>query len=336
MCGRPPCKGRFCNRMLILLQTGKGGKNMKKKSAVALVVCICLLFIVLTGCNSGGPAAILSSEPKPESFSDEAEMEAYSSDGYWVCSAVYGDSTEYYRVRLLYSGTFYCFDFSGTAAETTSGEAGVLTDAMPGILTRGEEAAGTTFHDLMEFMANSPDVEGFESQIYPVEYDFANGEAKYQNGRTACVFLDDGTMQCNGDIYDKTANLTDLRTAFGGAKLAAVQEEYGSDMPTNRDVQYDKYGYLGTPFLLVGSAVLDDYYNWYYDGMDSIYFCMSVTPEGGSYSDEWYIYASRSHYEELFDDLKEGGISGIVMICRTSSPDTGSNNMAELADYFII
>ena len=116
----------------------------------------------------------------------------------------------------------------------------------------------------------------------------------------------------------------------------AVQEEYGSDMPTNRDVQYDKYGYLGTPFLLVGSAVLDDYYNWYYDGMDSIYFCMSVTPEGGSYSDEWYIYASRSHYEELFDDLKEGGISGIVMICRTSSPDTGSNNMAELADYFII
>lgn len=41
---------------------------------------------------------------------------------------------------------------------------------MTEILTRAK-AAGTTFYDLMNFMANSPDVEGFESQNYPVEYD---------------------------------------------------------------------------------------------------------------------------------------------------------------------
>lgn len=302
----------------------------------ALLCLVCLLLSVPTGCNSESQNAFFSGEPEPKSFADRQEMETYTGGSYWVCSTVYGDSTEYYRVRLLDSGMYYCFDFSGPTTENTSEKTGVLTDAMLGILTRAEEAAGTTFHSLTEFMANSPDVDGFESQIYPIENDWANGEAKYQNGRTACEFLDDGTMQCNGDVYEKTENLTDLRTAFGRAKLKAVQEKYGSDLPTNKDVQYDKYGYLGIPFLLKGNAVLDDYYNWFYDGLESIYFCMCVQPENGSYSNEWYIYVSRSNHEKLFDDLKQGGISGIVMICSTKSPDTGSNNMAELIDYFII
>lgn len=300
------------------------------------IILFFLALSILTGCNSERTPTISSNGPKPKTFVDEAEMEAYISDGYWVCSTVYGSSEEYYRIRLLDSGTCYCFDFSGPAAESGSEETSVLSDAMPAILTRAEEAAGTTFHDLMGFMVNSPDVEGFESQSYPVEYDLSTGEARYPNGSAVCVFLDDGTMKCNGDVYEKLETLADLRTAFGMAKLAAIQEEYGSDMPTNTDVQYDKYGYLGTPFLLVGSAALDDYYNWFYDDMDAVYFCMRVTPEGGSYSDEWYIYASRSRYKELFADLKEGEISGIVMICSSVTPDTGSNLMAELTDYFII
>lgn len=302
----------------------------------ALLCLVCILLSVFTSCSSENLNMSFSGEPESKKFSDQQEMEIYVSNNYWVSSTVYGGSTEYYRVRLLDGGMYYCFDFSGPATENTSEKHGVLTEAMLEILTRAEEAADTTFHSLTEFMANSPDVEGFESQIYPIEYDWANGEAKYQNGRTACDFLDDGTMRCNGDIYEKEEKLTDLRTAFGEAKLKVVQNKYGFDIPTNKDVQYNKYCYLGTPFLLMGSATLDDYYNWFYDGLEPIYFCMCVQPENASYSDKWYIYASRSNYKKLFDDLKTEEIYKMVMICSAKSPDTGSNNMAELIDYFII
>lgn len=93
---------------------------------------------------------------------------------------VYGDSTEYYRIRILDRDSYYCFDFSGQTADYISQETGVLTVAMPEILTQSEEATNTTFHNLMNFMANSPNVEGLESQIYSVKYNPANGEVKYQ------------------------------------------------------------------------------------------------------------------------------------------------------------
>lgn len=85
--------------------------------------------------------------------------------------------------------------------------------------------------------------------------------------------------------------------------------------------------------MLKGTAKLDDYYNWGYKNLSPLYFCMFVEPTGGSYSDSWYIYASRSEFSELYDDLITGSISNISLVCECMFYETGSNNMATLVDY---
>ena len=105
------------------------------------------------------------------------------------------------------------------------------------------------------------------------------------------------------------------------------------NMLTNKDAQYDKYGNLGKNFMISGVAELDDYYNWGYRGFESAFFCINIRPNGGNYSDEWYIYASRDNFSKLFDELKNGN-KNIHIIAKMEFADTGMNNMATLVDYF--
>ena len=100
----------------------------------------------------------------------------------------------------------------------------------------------------------------------------------------------------------------------------------------NYDVQYDRYGSLDKVFAFSGTAELDDYYNygWYDD--EQYYFCIFVTPHGGSYSDSWYIYCDRNSFPNFFEDLKAYGIIDVELACYIPSYKYESNqgNMANL------
>ncbi|MGN1108198.1 MAG: hypothetical protein ACI4RK_02340 [Oscillospiraceae bacterium] len=100
----------------------------------------------------------------------------------------------------------------------------------------------------------------------------------------------------------------------------------------NFDVQFDMGNNLEKYFTLTGTAELDDYYNYGFDDdMEKDFFCVQVDPEGGSYSNRWYIYCHRETFYDLFDDLKGSKIN-VQMVCLipTANYEPGQNNMALL------
>ncbi len=104
---------------------------------------------------------------------------------------------------------------------------------------------------------------------------------------------------------------------------------------TATDVQYNMTNNVNKYFSLSGYAKLSDYYNYGFDDdIEDDYFCMSVTPQDGSYSDSWYIYCSRSSFEQLFDELKSGTTYvHAVCIIPTNNYKSGQGNMAK--GYYI-
>lgn len=101
----------------------------------------------------------------------------------------------------------------------------------------------------------------------------------------------------------------------------------------NYDVQYDMENNLDKEFLLVGTAKLDDYYNYGFGHeLEKDYFCVSVTPSDGSYKNRWYIYCHRQSFAAVFDNLKRGEIE-VEMICYIPKEcyKQGQNNMAALS-----
>ena len=117
-------------------------------------------------------------------------------------------------------------------------------------------------------------------------------------------------------------------------KKAAFNKLY-SDLPSGMDVQYNKIGHLGKHFKITGKAKLDDYYNWDYRGLEGVYFCIKIRPDLGTYSNEWYIYGSRSTHKDLYDKLMSNPGSSVTLICTLYFFDTGINNMATLVDYIV-
>lgn len=102
----------------------------------------------------------------------------------------------------------------------------------------------------------------------------------------------------------------------------------------NFDVQYDMGNNLDIKFTLEGVAELDDYYNYGFDDdMEKDYFCVSVTPSNGKYTNRWYIYCYRTAFKPFFDDLKVGECN-VKMVAYIPSRryESGQNNMAML-DY---
>lgn len=166
-----------------------------------------------------------------------------------------------------------------------------------------------------------------------VEYDYTNGD-----------LLNSETQELIFSMYDENS-------AFGPNNIMYVKDSTYYDwlekvlldgyintrypnILSNKDVQFDKFGTLGQPFMIEGTAELDDYYNWGYRDYEASHFCIKIRPVGGSYSDEWTIYASRSEFKELFDELMNGS-RRIYLIAKTEFADTGSvANMATLVDYF--
>lgn len=102
----------------------------------------------------------------------------------------------------------------------------------------------------------------------------------------------------------------------------------------NIDVQYDMGNNLDKKFTLIGTAELDDYYNYGFGSdMEKDYFCVKVTPDNGSYSNSWYIYVFRVSDDDFFDTLKKKKCE-VQMVCYIPEYryKEGQNNMAYL-DY---
>ncbi|MBE6713590.1 MAG: hypothetical protein E7580_08825 [Ruminococcaceae bacterium] len=163
-----------------------------------------------------------------------------------------------------------------------------------------------------------------------IEYDYKNG----------CVILKSTNMTFfkmskNDEAIDENS-VVFMRNFITEDKFKEeMEDEYINlkypDALTNRDVQFDKYGNIDKNFIISGTAELDDYYNYGYKNIEAGYFCIQVTPINGSYTDRWYIYASRSEFSELFNQLKNGS-QNVMIIARLTSANTGSDNMATLVE----
>ncbi len=122
----------------------------------------------------------------------------------------------------------------------------------------------------------------------------------------------------NWDDTDSTQNKSQKYMEENNIKLTA------------KDVQYDMANNLNKEFAISGNAELDDYYNYGFDDdMEDDYFVASVRPEGGSYSEEWYLYFHRESFKELFTKLKKVKVN---IIATAEIPDyrfkKGQGNMA--------
>lgn len=104
--------------------------------------------------------------------------------------------------------------------------------------------------------------------------------------------------------------------------------------PNAKEVQFDMANKVNELFGLEGTAELCDYYNYGYDdSIKSRYFCMEVNPDGGSYSDRWYIYGNRSSASKLYDDLLKGSVNiKLIAMIEGSYYEIHQQNMATLYD----
>lgn len=300
---------------------------MKRIVSALLVLC---LLMGLCGC--GEP----SKEPyhfgSLEEFTDHIEGET------WVAEATY-DGTTYYRIRLFQQeeGKYYClaYDLEAENGETYEQMITRMLNKMK------EEGISTAFDigDVTSFILRAEDLFGLFSLYTDVIYDWENGVAK--NDKNTWDFTDGTTMTNHGETYEKDDDLWKLKNAFvnaygdfAEAEKAAFLAKY-PNLASYKDVAYDFYGYVGQNFKLEGTLELDDYFNYEYRGLDAVYFCICVTPPGGSFTDRWYIYADRSKFKDLFEMLKEGNLSNVTLICQALFPNAGSNRMATLMNCYI-
>lgn len=111
-----------------------------------------------------------------------------------------------------------------------------------------------------------------------------------------------------------------------------IDEEHMSVRLSASDVQYNMSNNLDRYFYLEGTATLSTYYNYGFDdSMESSYYCIAVTPTGGSYLDRWYIYCHRRSFDDMFERLSEKGSSSVHIIAEIPREryKSGQGNMAE-------
>lgn len=95
------------------------------------------------------------------------------------------------------------------------------------------------------------------------------------------------------------------------------------------EAMYNYTNNKGKSFHLKGYGELSNYYNYGYDGYEDNYFCLKVLPEGGKYSESWYVYLSRSSFSEVFDLALSNGKVRVEMECNINEYESGQNNMAK-------
>ena len=89
---------------------------------------------------------------------------------------------------------------------------------------------------------------------------------------------------------------------------------------SNLEVQYDIKNNLDKNFYLLGYGELSDYYNYGFDSwLEEDYFCLRVLPEGGSYSNSWYVYLEREGFSDIFNYGIKNGTVPVFLICQVPS-----------------
>ncbi|MDE6732796.1 MAG: hypothetical protein K2J77_07980 [Oscillospiraceae bacterium] len=296
------------------------------KKLMVLLLCLSIIFC-LSACSdseSGGNPNGLSNTQSTKmikKFSDEAELKKYA-QSFWLCEKKTNDQTTF-KICYFIDEAGLSWNFTYSSAET-------LEDCIKNVLKSGEEQ-GQSFRSSIKFLGSGSNGDGLEFNEFDIEYDVKNGKIISKN-QTYGTFLNDGTLKCEGDIYKNDNELfKQFNSAFLMAKSALFEDKYG-ELALYKDVKYDPIRYLGRKFLLTGTAELSDYFNYDYRDFEVVYFCICVTPDGGSFSDRWYIYCDRYKYAELLEELKSGS-KHMMLICNSYFPDSLKEEMADLVEY---
>lgn len=110
--------------------------------------------------------------------------------------------------------------------------------------------------------------------------------------------------------------------------LHGFMANYGVTL-TAKQVQYDMTNNVGKQFGLSGTAELCDYYNWgYNESIESVAFCVHITPDGG-YLESWYIYFFRNDFYRLYQHLLEGDV--YVFVIAIIEPGLYNKNQGNMA-----
>jgi len=154
-----------------------------------------------------------------------------------------------------------------------------------------------------------------------------------QNLKDLESFYGEGTLDSsNVTEKDLSNNIVNSLLAKEESKNKVIDDymKENNITLTAKDVQYDIKNNLDKNFAIVGTAELDNYYNYGFDErMEKDYFVAFVIPEGSSYSDGWYLYFHRDSFDKLFRELKNGN-RNIMATCQIPKwrYEDGQNNMA--------
>ncbi len=295
---------------------------MKRKAWLAILLSLVMLvgMLSLTACDKKD-----DTESTKPAFESEEEFLSCIEDTIWY----YEDET-CLRLRLFGTeeNTHYIMAYD---LEVEDGEE--YQDMFSRMLVAlKQEGKSTTYDDVTDFLLAAQDVFDIYTFYDDVEYDWETGIVT--DGDNVWEFSS-RMLTSNMCHYIEDDTLVLLNSYFKDAEKQVFLANY-PDLVTAKDVRYDIYANLGKNFALEGTVKLDDYFNYEYRDLDSIYFCMHVTPAGGSaYTDQWYIYANRSEFEVLKNVLMEKTLSDVTLICRASYTNAGKNRMATLVDFCV-
>jgi hypothetical protein len=156
----------------------------------------------------------------------------------------------------------------------------------------------------------------------------------------------------NEDNVKKTTEADDissydkLESTDNGTNVISTETEEESQTQTSKKndfddqfgglsdyivAQYDVYSHLGENVIFRDAYIkLDDYYNYDYMNLDSIYFCLNVRPENSN--DVWYVYADRTEFKDLYDLLIKNISSTYktTLVAQCVFPDSVKAHMATL------
>ena len=302
---------------------------MRRAMPIIRTIIAAIFFgILLNGCTT------VTSEEEDTGFLDNAALLDHAQNSYWISQPAYS-STSHYIICCFTEESCLKIDLSRATGQT-------LKTMFEQMLLELQQSGDTLqYEDVYTFLEAAPAVDGLTCTIQDIDYYSAESSIRSSDGRSVWKFQNEGFMDHHGDTYRQTEDLMILQSYFESA-YASVKETLNQnfldkypDLASYKDVKYDPYGYLGQDFTITGVAELDDYYNFEYRDLESIYFCIAIEPLNGSYSDRWYIYAEREAFQELFQTLKNGKCTNITLICEGQFIKATKNSLATLIDYCI-
>jgi len=292
-----------------------------------ILLCLLCCMMALTACQA-------QTGKSSQIFADNTAMRAAVRSKWWVCEADYGEGVKYYKV-LFFNDNDLCLWWTLSYAADSS-----LESCMQYVLQL-ENVGGNKYNGFADFFINCKTSGGTKKTntlrrgYYAVNY-VSERNAIYKGDEALGAFLSADRFQSGEDVYrpEEGGNPTKCVEAYNAAMETITTRAFGT-LPTWKDVRADPYSYAGEYFFLIGSAELDDYYNYGFRNTESIYFCIQVIPQGGSFTDRWFIYGKRSEHGDLLEKLKEGLGGTLVMKCGTRDVESLKEEMAVLTDYYI-